>query len=188
MAAGPRSLPAGQQRGGHRRPGPGSARLAGRHSVAGTSGCGSIRRGRPRTYSAPRAPITSPQFQRLKAAEHLTGPAAARSRAVIALGSRCELDPPDGAAERSSAWLPVPRPNVRYVLRCAALRTVAGRADRVRIGRARPRAVAGSVEDRHGRDRTCWRADTPYREAAGRPWPRRWAGWPRWPSRRGPAR
>ena len=66
--------------------------------------------------------------------------------------------------------------------------TVAGRANRVRIGRARPRAVAGSVEDRHSRDRTCWRADTPYREAAGRPWPRRWAGWPRWPSRRGPAR
>jgi hypothetical protein len=65
-ATGPRSLSAGQQRGGHRRPGPGFARLAGRHSVAGISGCGTIRRGRPRTYSAPGGadyltPVPAPQ-------------------------------------------------------------------------------------------------------------------------------
>jgi hypothetical protein len=35
-----------------------------------------------------------PKFQHLKAGEYLAGPALSWSRSVIALGSRCALDPP----------------------------------------------------------------------------------------------
>jgi hypothetical protein len=35
-----------------------------------------------------------PKFQHLKAGEYLAGPALSWSRSVVALGSRCALDPP----------------------------------------------------------------------------------------------
>ena len=100
MAAGPRSVPAGQQRGGHRRPGPGFARLAGRHSVAGTSDAAqSAGAGRSPTppggadhlipSSSTSRPVNTSQVRR-----------SSRSCSVIALGLRCALDPPICAASR----------------------------------------------------------------------------------------